>query len=85
MTHETISAQRLGGNVRTMTLERGPARKSPDAIQLRKRAFYSAAELDYRQVFEYMNDAFARLCSTEGAQSGVRVFFEKREPSWKEC
>ena len=59
------------------------AAKSPIAIQLSKRAFYSTIELGYTQAFDYMNEAFARLCSTEDAQEGVKAFLEKRKPSWK--
>jgi len=61
------------------------ASKSPCAMQISKRAFYAASELDYRQAFEYMNEAFARLCSTEDAKEGVKAFLEKRKPSWKGC
>lgn len=66
-----------------MATARKLADRSPLAIQLSKQAFYSSLELDYRQAFEYMNEAFARLCSTEDAQNGVRAFLEKREPIWK--
>jgi enoyl-CoA hydratase/carnithine racemase len=67
----------------SLRLAENLAGKSPCAMQLSKRAFYAAAELDYRQAFEYMNEAFARLCSTEDAQEGVKAFLEKRKPSWK--
>ena len=69
----------------SLRIVEGLASKSPCAMQLSKRAFYAASEMDYRQAFEYMNEAFARLCSTEDAQEGVRAFLEKRKPSWKGC
>ncbi|MBN2283825.1 MAG: enoyl-CoA hydratase/isomerase family protein [Deltaproteobacteria bacterium] len=60
------------------------AQKSPVALQIAKKAFYTAADLDYYQAFEYMNEAFARLCSTEDAREGIGAFLEKRSPLWKE-
>ena len=61
------------------------AKKSPVAVQIAKKAFYSAADLDYYKAFEYMNEAFARLCSTEDAKEGISSFLEKRIAEWKEC
>jgi enoyl-CoA hydratase/carnithine racemase len=60
------------------------AQKSPLAVRIAKEAFYTATELDYYKAFEYMNEAFARLCSTEDAKEGVSAFLEKRNPVWKE-
>ncbi len=60
------------------------AQKSPVALQIAKKAFYAAADLDYYKQFEYMNEAFARLCSAEDAKEGIRSFLEKRSPVWKE-
>jgi enoyl-CoA hydratase/carnithine racemase len=57
--------------------------KSPIATQISKKAFYAAADLDYYKQFEYMNEAFARLCTTEDAKEGVAAFFERRNPKWK--
>jgi len=67
----------------TLHMVESLAAKSPCAIQITKKAFYTAAEMDYRQAFEFMNEAFARLCSTEDAHEGVKAFLEKREPNWK--
>ena len=61
------------------------AQKSPLALQLAKRAFYHAEDMEYEKQFVYMNEAFARLCSTADAKEGVRAFFEKRSPQWKEA
>ena len=60
------------------------AQKSPLALQIAKKAFYAAADLDYYKAFEYMNEAFARLCSTEDAEEGVNAFLGKRSPVWRQ-
>ncbi len=60
------------------------AQKSPVALQHAKKAFYSAADLDYYKSFEYMNEAFARLCTTEDAEEGINAFLGKRSAVWKE-
>ncbi len=60
------------------------ARKSPVAVQIAKSAFYHAEDMDYGQQFAYMNEVFARLCSTDDAKEGVQAFLEKRQPCWTE-
>ena len=60
------------------------AAKSPVALQNAKSAFYAAADLTYDKAFNYMNEAFARLCSTADAKEGVTAFLEKRKPVWSE-
>jgi len=59
------------------------AKKSPVAVQIAKKAFYSAEDMNYEKQFEYMNEAFARLCTADDAKEGVSAFFEKRKPEWK--
>ena len=59
------------------------ALKSPVAVQIAKSAFYAAEDMAYEKQFAYMNEAFARLCTTGDAKEGVSAFFEKRTPSWK--
>jgi enoyl-CoA hydratase/carnithine racemase len=60
------------------------AKKSPLALQIAKSAFYNAEDMEYGRQFAYMNEAFARLCTTRDAKEGVQAFFEKRNPVWKE-
>lgn len=60
------------------------ARKSPIAVQIAKSAFYKSEDMEYGQQFAHMNEAFARLCTTDDAKEGVQAFFEKRKPAWKE-
>ena len=59
------------------------AQKSPLALQIAKEAFYAGADLKYDQAFEMMNEIFARLCTTEDGQEGVKAFLEKRTPVWQ--
>lgn len=61
------------------------AKRSPVALQIAKKAYYAAEDMNYDKQFEYMNEAFARLCTTEDAKEGVSAFFEKRNPQWKGC
>ena len=60
------------------------AKKSPIAVQIAKKAFYSAEDMTYHNAFEYMNEAFARLCTTEDAAEGIKAFMEKRNATWSE-
>ena len=61
------------------------AKRSPVALQIAKQAYYTAEDMDYRKQFDYMNEAFARLCTTHDAKEGVAAFFEKRPPRWQEA
>jgi len=60
------------------------AQKRPIAVQIAKTAFYASEDMNYAAQFDYMNEAFARLCTTEDAKEGVNAFFEKRNPIWQE-
>jgi enoyl-CoA hydratase/carnithine racemase len=60
------------------------AQKSPVAVRIAKTAFYRSEDLHYEARFAYMNEAFARLCTTQDAKEGVSAFFEKRPPHWQE-
>ena len=61
------------------------AKKSPVAVQIAKKGFYGSEDMGYLNQFDYMNDAFARLCTTQDAKEGVAAFFEKRKPNWQGC
>jgi enoyl-CoA hydratase/carnithine racemase len=58
------------------------AKRSPLAVQIAKSAYYQSEDMDYQRQFQYMNEAFARLCTTDDAKEGVGAFLEKRNPQW---
>ena len=58
------------------------ALRSPLAVQIAKSAFYQSEDMEYHKQFQYMNEAFARLCTTDDAKEGVSAFLEKRNPQW---
>jgi enoyl-CoA hydratase/carnithine racemase len=59
------------------------AKRSPLAVQIAKSAFYQSEDMDYQKQFQFMNEAFARLCTTDDAKEGVSAFLAKRNPQWK--
>lgn len=67
-----------------MQLANDLAAKSPIALRMGKRAFYTMADMEYGKALEYMNEVMAQLCVTEDAKEGVEAFLGKREPQWKE-
>jgi enoyl-CoA hydratase/carnithine racemase len=66
-----------------MELANELAAKSPIALQMGKRAFYTMADMEYTKALEYMNEMMAELCITEDAREGVEAFLKKRKPQWK--
>ncbi len=80
--NRVVPKQDLEQEARTWAREL--ARRSPIALQIAKQAYYAAEDMPYQKQFEYMNEAFARLCTTSDAKEGVAAFFEKRPPQWQE-
>ena len=68
---------------RTRELAAKLAAKSPYALQAGKRACHMTDGMEPARAFDYMNEAFARLCASEDAQEGVAAFLEKRKPDWR--
>jgi enoyl-CoA hydratase/carnithine racemase len=82
LVNKIIAADDL--DMETARWARALAQKSPVALQIAKKAFYTAEDMDYKTAFDYMNEAFARLCTAEDAAEGIRAFLEKRKPQWRE-
>ncbi len=59
------------------------AQKSPLAVETAKKAFYTAADMEYHKAFEHMTSALSRLCTTEDVSEGINAFFKKKDPEWK--
>ncbi|MXR39894.1 enoyl-CoA hydratase/isomerase family protein [Halobaculum sp. WSA2] len=50
------------------------ASKSPEAVQMGKRAYYEMEELPYHEALDYSNERFAALCTTADASEGIEGF-----------
>lgn len=59
------------------------ALKSPMALQTAKKAFYTAADMDYYKAFQHMTEVLSKLCASHDAKEGITAFLEKRKPEWK--
>jgi len=82
LVNRVVAAEKL--EEETMAWAEKLAAKSPIAVQMAKSGFYRAEDMEYEKQFAFMNEVFARLCTTEDAVEGVKAFFEKRPPRWKE-
>jgi enoyl-CoA hydratase/carnithine racemase len=59
------------------------AGKSPVALQMGKRGFYTMAGMEYLKALDYSEALISILHSTEDVEEGIKAFLEKREPVWK--
>lgn len=66
-----------------MALAEKIASKSPAAIQLGKRAFYTMADMEYKEAIRYLEEMIAITAATADAKEGIQSFFEKRKPQWQ--
>ncbi|HEX75226.1 MAG TPA: enoyl-CoA hydratase/isomerase family protein [Dehalococcoidia bacterium] len=66
-----------------MELAQKIASKSPVAIQIGKRAFYTMSDLEYSKALNYLSEMMATLSAAEDAREGIAAFLEKRTPEWK--
>jgi enoyl-CoA hydratase/carnithine racemase len=82
LVNKLVPKEELGDQALAWAVDLG--QKSPVAVRIAKTAFYRSEDLHYEARFAYMNEAFARLCSTDDAKEGVSAFFEKRPPRWQE-
>jgi enoyl-CoA hydratase/carnithine racemase len=66
-----------------MELAEKLAKKSPAALQMGKRGYYTMVDMEYLRALDYSEALISILHSTEDAEEGIRAFLEKREPVWK--
>lgn len=66
----------------TLDYARKLSAKSPQAVQMGKKTFHVTMDMELNKAFEYMNEAFARLCTSRDANEGIKAFLEKRTPHW---
>ncbi len=67
----------------TMGLATQIAAKSPLAIAIGKRAFYSQIDLEIGKAYDVAAEAMARNMLAHDAEEGIDAFLEKRPPRWE--
>ena len=68
---------------RTEALLAQLCKKSPAALRLGRRAFYSTQDLPYEAQLEALSAQLSLNALADDAAEGVSAFFEKRKPEWK--
>jgi len=59
------------------------AERSPAAIALGLRAFYSSQDMDHRAGLDFLQGELGRVLALEDAAEGIAAFLGKRKPVWK--
>lgn len=59
------------------------AAKSPVVIELGKRSFYRAEDMEFGEAVDYLAGMLSLLIQSEDTAEGVSAFFQKRDPEWK--
>jgi enoyl-CoA hydratase len=59
------------------------AGKSPAALRLGRRAFYTMRDMQYEKALEYLSTMLAINTQAEDVAEGIAAFMEKRDPMWK--
>jgi enoyl-CoA hydratase/carnithine racemase len=67
----------------TLELATQIAEKSPLAIAIGKRAFYSQIDLEVGEAYDVAAEAMARNMLAHDAEEGIDAFLEKRAPRWE--
>ena len=59
------------------------ASKSPVIMRLGKDSLFRAQDMAFQDALEYLHHNLTLALATEDAAEGVRAFFEKRDPEWR--
>lgn len=60
------------------------ASKSAHTLKVGKTAFYRQAEMDLANAYDYAAGVMTENMLAHDAEEGIRAFFEKREPKWRD-
>ncbi len=69
----------------TQALAAQIASKSPLTLAIGKEAFYSQAEMDLDDAYDFASRAMTRNMLARDAEEGIDAFIAKRKPSWQGC
>tara|TARA_B100000902_G_scaffold371008_1_gene396619 strand:+ start:6327 stop:7130 length:804 start_codon:yes stop_codon:yes gene_type:complete len=79
--NSVVKKNKLGSAIKELSQK--IANKSSMTVKTGKKAFYTQAEMDLSEAYEYTSKIMTENLAQHDAKEGIDAFIEKRSPNWK--